>query len=100
MSALTKIIKEYNAFASRKIDSRQITMGDALIVFNHIDNQLEPEWLYQDGEASFYEVQDRSRLLKRAAKELVLKGFRVPDNIGNFPKWRKLGPLSNELVEK
>ena len=100
MSALTKMIKEYNVFGAPKIDSRQVTMGDALRMFKYIDHQMEPEWLYQDGEASYYEIDTRHRLLKRAAKELVLKGFRVPDGISNFPQWKKLGPLSNELVEK
>jgi len=99
MSALSKVIKEINSYSPRKIDSRNLTMGDALQIFTFADHQLEPEWLYQDGEASYDEVVSRARLLKRAAKELVIKGFRMPNGIGNLPRWRKLGPLSNEVVE-
>lgn len=78
---LPRVIKDVNFMArltrQREVNPRQLTVGDAIRIARHIDHNLEPEWLYQDGERSEREVMAERTKLMGAARELAEKGFRI-----------------------
>ena len=77
--SLSSVIREVNAFRrGPKIDPRHVTMRDAIQLFEHIDFQLSPEWLHQDGVRPYYRAMKREQQLKSAAQALVTRGYRAP----------------------
>jgi len=77
--SLSSVIREVNAFRrGPKIDPRYVTIRDSIDLFEHIDFQLSPECLYQDGERSHYCAMKREQQLKSAAQTLVKQGYRTP----------------------
>lgn len=90
--SLSVIIREVNAFRrGPKIDPHYVTVGDSIELYEHIDSQLSPEWLYQDGERPHYLAMKRQSQLQAAAQTLASRGFRPPSlhnfSISNtFPK--------------
>ena len=77
--SLSAIIREVNAFRrGPKIDPRYVTIRDSVELFEHIDFQLSPEWLHQDGERPYYRAMKREQQLKSAAQTLVTRGYRAP----------------------
>ena len=77
--SLSAIIREVNAFRrGPKIDPRYVTIRDSIELFEHIDCQLSPEWLNQDGERPYYRAMKREQQLKSAAQALVNRGYRAP----------------------
>ena len=77
--SLTSVIREVNAFRrGPKIDPRYVTVRDSIELFEHIDCQLSPEWLHQDGERPYYRSMKREQQLKSAAQALVTRGYRAP----------------------
>jgi len=59
------------------IDPSNITVGDSIAIFRHIDHELSPEWLTCDGELSHREVEQKRHKLLSAARTLVKRGFRI-----------------------
>ena len=78
---LSRIIRDFNFMArltrQMEIDLRNLTVGDAIRIARHIDYNLEPEVLYQDGERSEREYMAERTKLMGAARELAEKGFRI-----------------------
>ena len=61
------------------IDPSYITVGDSIAIFRHIETQLSPEWLYEDGEATPKEVESKYNRLIKAAKTLVDRGYKLSE---------------------
>ena len=77
--SLSSVIREVNAFRrGPKIDPRYVTVRDSIELFEHIDCQLSPEWLHQDGERPYYRAMKREQQLKSAAQALITRGYRAP----------------------
>ena len=82
MMYLPRVIKDINFMArltrQMEIDTRYLTVGDAIRITRHIEYNLEPEILAQDGERSEREYMAEKTKLMGAARELKEKGFRIP----------------------
>jgi hypothetical protein len=81
--SLKKVIREMNEmekiFTGRsRYSLRYLTMGDAWKIFNYIDEELSPEWLYQDGELSRKKAEKRESILNQAIMDLESRGYRKP----------------------
>jgi hypothetical protein len=82
--SLTSIISDINfnrEMYEKKmpIDPAYITAGDSIAIFRHIETQLSPEWLYEDGEASAKEVESKYDKLVKAATTLVKRGYKLSE---------------------
>ena len=77
--SLSAIIREVNTFRrGPKIDPRYVTIRDSIELFEHIDLQLDPVWLHQDGKRPYYRTMKREQQLKSAAQALVTRGYCAP----------------------
>jgi hypothetical protein len=88
---IQKVIREMNdqevlMTGHKPYSLRYMTMGQAWKIFQYIDMELSPEWLYQDGERSRANVQKREALLNQALEDLKNRGYRKPD----YTKGRKI----------
>ena len=83
--SLSTVIKEANIYRKfcrqMPIDPRHVSIKDAVDLFRYIDQELSPEWLYQDGERSPKEAQREAAKLRRAAQVLLDRGYKAPPNL-------------------
>lgn len=83
--SLSTVIKEANVYRKlcrqMPIDPRHIGIKDAVDLFRYIDQELSPEWLYQDGERSPKQAQREAAKLRRAAQVLLNRGYKAPPNL-------------------
>lgn len=84
MSPLDNVIHNVNAveslFSQAVINPKNIRESDAIRLFDHIDSELSPENLYQDGERSAGDADSIYQELVAAATELHSKGFTPSDS--------------------
>ena len=82
---LNAVIRDENwirdLFSRRKIDPRNITIRDAIDLYQKIDSQMSPENLTCDGELSNREIVAKRRKLMGAVEELDRRGFRRPGGL-------------------
>ena len=80
---LKKVVDEINRMRERQgmtiITHKNITRERATKIFNYIDNELSPEWVWMDGEATPEQAEARVHTLREAASNLWELGYAFPE---------------------
>ena len=91
---LSKLIRDskfyFIATGQRPPDGRNLTVGDAIKIFDFIADELKIENLRRDGQNSSQHVQKRANFLIAARKQLISKGFRDKQrNLQDIERWQR-----------
>ena len=89
---LSKLIRDskfyFIATGQRPPDGRNLTVGDAIRLFDFIADELKMENLQRDGQSSKKHVQKRANFLIAAKMQLISKGFRDKQrNLADVERW-------------
>ena len=77
MDDIKKIIDYLNEFEDFTIDINNLTKTDAYFLFGYLEDLLEDENLYMDGEATGRQVKETKDKVRNSALFLINKGFEL-----------------------
>tara|TARA_R100001369_G_scaffold78277_1_gene107881 strand:- start:444 stop:725 length:282 start_codon:yes stop_codon:yes gene_type:complete len=77
MSEIKRIIDQLNEFEDFTIDINNLTKTDAYFLFGYLEDLLEDENLYMDGEATGWQVKETKDKVRNSALFLINKGFEL-----------------------